>query len=130
MNLAQIILSVLLAFLGVLWVRRALLRRSIRHYRPSEVAGRVTPPRECVLLDVRTDAEFRDQHIKGALHIPVQTLAQRIDELARYRDREIICYCRTGNRSMAAAAQLKKAGFTVANMKGGILEWDFSQHRQ
>ena len=77
-----------------------------------------------VLLDVRTTGERQRGCIKGSLHIPLHELGRRTDELGKHRNKEVICYCQSGNRSTAAAARLKKEGFTVANMKGGISEWN------
>jgi rhodanese-related sulfurtransferase len=77
-----------------------------------------------LLLDVRTREEFASGHIAGALLIPVQELERRMDELEDSRTKTIIAYCRTGNRSGRAAAMLSAKGFTVFNMKGGIVEWD------
>jgi rhodanese-related sulfurtransferase len=79
-----------------------------------------------VLLDVRTENEYRSDsgHLEHSLLIPVQELAHRIGELARYKTRTIIAYCRSGNRSGVAAAFLAKNGFTAMNMEGGMLKWN------
>jgi rhodanese-related sulfurtransferase len=78
-----------------------------------------------VLLDVRTVAEYDGElgHLANALHIPVEELEERVDELSSYRDRDIIAYCRTGNRSGRAAEFLSRKGFSALNMAGGIIEW-------
>lgn len=62
-----------------------------------------------LLLDVRTPAEFAAGAPVGALDIPVQELAARVEELPR--DRTIIAYCRSGARSAAAVARLTAASF-------------------
>jgi rhodanese-related sulfurtransferase len=76
-----------------------------------------------VLLDVRTPREFESGHIANALLIPVHELEQRIGELEKYRDKSIIAYCRSGNRSGTAAQVLGKHGFNAFNMEGGIIKW-------
>ena len=74
------------------------------------------------LLDVREPHELEISSIKGAKLIPLGQLASRIDEVAR--DREIIVFCKTGNRSRQALEILSRAGFTnVKNLKGGINAW-------
>ncbi len=74
------------------------------------------------LLDVRTPAEYKEVHIKGAYLIPLNELEDRLDELPK--DKPILVYCRTGHRSIIAAEILVKNGFSqVYNMKGGIYEW-------
>ena len=62
-----------------------------------------------LLLDVRTPQEFAAGHVKGALNISVQTLAQRTSELPT--DKVIVVYCRSGRRSAHATKLLMSAGF-------------------
>ncbi len=126
MTTEQIILYLLLAAVALFSVRRFLRMRSVTHYSPAETAERIAGGKDTVLLDVRTDGERNGRHIRGSLHIPLQELRHRIGELKKYQQKEIICYCRSGNRSLTAAALLKKQGFTAANMRGGIVGWNFS----
>jgi rhodanese-related sulfurtransferase len=75
-----------------------------------------------VILDVRTDAEFRDGHIEGAINIPVGELEGRLGELDR--DDEMLVYCRTGNRSSTAVGILEGNDFTkIYHMNEGITAW-------
>lgn len=77
-----------------------------------------------VILDVREDSEYKQGHIANAVHIPLGQLAKRLTELDKYRERPLIAYCRTGNRSNNAAQLLHKHGFTtVHNLAGGIVAW-------
>jgi rhodanese-related sulfurtransferase len=73
------------------------------------------------LLDVREPHEYADGHIAGATLMPLGELARRIGELPR--DREIVCVCRSGNRSGVAARHLVGAGYNVANLSGGMIGW-------
>jgi rhodanese-related sulfurtransferase len=93
---------------------------------PAEAYRMIEEDTSIVLLDVRTPGEYASEtgHLKGTLLIPVQDLAQRIDELDRYKGRTIIAYCRTGRRSAQAASLLNSRGFTTMNMEGGILKWN------
>lgn len=74
-----------------------------------------------LLLDVRLPDEFASGHIAGSINIPVQVLAQRLEELPR--DRPIVIYCRSGNRSAQAARILAEVGFTDLYDLGGIIDW-------
>ena len=77
---------------------------------------------DMVILDVRTPSEFDDGHIEGAINIPVDYLAGRLDELSK--DDELLVYCRTGNRSARAVGILEDAGFTkIFHMDEGITGW-------
>lgn len=75
-----------------------------------------------VILDVRTDAEVTGKlpKIEGALHIPVQELANRVDELEQFRNKEIAIVCRTQTRSSAAAEFLKGKGYNARSVTGGM----------
>lgn len=76
-----------------------------------------------VLLDVRTPEEFSQEFIEGAILIPVQILSENISKLQPQKNKKIIVYCHSGNRSVAAARILSKNGFHPLNIKGGISAW-------
>lgn len=73
------------------------------------------------VLDVREHHEYSSGHIPGARLIPLGALARRMKELPR--DREIICVCRSGNRSRSAVRHLTSAGFQAVNLRGGMIAW-------
>lgn len=84
--------------------------------------------RSVVVLDVRTPSEYAEGHVPGAMNIPHTELASRIGELADARDRDIVVYCRSGNRSEQALETLREAGFTrLFHMKGDYLRWSAEQ---
>lgn len=73
-------------------------------------------------IDVRTVAEYKGRHIKAFKNIPLNTLPSELSKLDR--EKETIVICQSGMRSMQAARQLKKAGFTnVLNVSGGMSAW-------
>lgn len=77
-----------------------------------------------LLLDVRTRAEYDRGHIAGSMLIPVQELQRRASELDAYKNRDILLYCATGNRSTVASKILVDRGFTrILNMRRGIAAW-------
>lgn len=79
-----------------------------------------------LLLDVRTEEEYKGPlgHIDGSLLMPLHTIDQRYKELLPYKDREIIVYCRSGNRSQVASDFLTQKGLKVKNMLGGMKAWN------
>jgi len=93
--------------------------------KPGEVQVKLKNGKRPFLLDVREKQELREGYISGAKLIPLRQLGNRIKELPK--DREIICVCRSGNRSRSAAKQLIKAGYSASNMKGGMLAWGWSK---
>lgn len=74
------------------------------------------------LLDVRTREEWEDFHAPNTTLIPLDELADRVDELPK--DQEIVVVCRSGNRSQAGRDILLDAGFSnVTSMTGGLGDW-------
>ena len=81
--------------------------------------------KNAVIVDVREDSEWNEQHIPGAIHIPLAQLNDRLSALKQYKDSPVITQCKTGRRSAQAFDVLKSAGFSkVYNMDGGIKAWD------
>jgi len=114
---------ILLALVGLVFLRRWMLNRRLRHYTAAEVAAKMKQQESILLLDVRTAGENRAGHIAGSLHIPLHELKRRMFELENYRDREIIVYCASGNRSVTATHLLDTNGFRAVNLRGGMLAW-------
>jgi phage shock protein E len=73
-----------------------------------------------LLLDVRSPEEFSSGHVEGALNIPHDQISARVGELLKYKDKEIVLYCRSGNRSGLAQAELTKDGFKTTYNAGGL----------
>jgi rhodanese-related sulfurtransferase len=77
-----------------------------------------------LVLDVREDAEFASGHIVDAKHIPLAKLAERLNELKKYKDKPILVNCQRGMRSAKACDILRKAEFKqVHNLQGGLDAW-------
>jgi len=87
----------------------------------AEIIGNTKP----LILDVRTPREYKNGHLKDSVLIPVQELQSRLDELAAYKNEDILVYCATGNRSTVASKILIDHGFKrIMNLRYGIYEWD------
>lgn len=79
---------------------------------------------DVVLLDVRTQKEFDEGHLQGALLIDQaqDDFVQKV-KAAVPAGKKVAVYCRSGRRSANAAAKLAEQGYEVTNLKGGILAW-------
>jgi rhodanese-related sulfurtransferase len=74
------------------------------------------------LLDVSTSKEYQQGHIPGSLHIPLEEIGSRAKKLKK--DKDIIVYCRSGNRSIWAIKRLMGMGFkNLSNLRGGYNAW-------
>jgi len=97
---------------------------SIDSISPKE-ASVMTSEQKAVIIDVREDSEWNEQHIPGAIHIPLAQLNDRLLELEQYKQSPVITQCKAGGRSAKAFDVLKLAGFSkVYNMDGGIMAWE------
>lgn len=76
---------------------------------------------EHLLIDVRTPEEFSTGHIAGAVNIPLQDLPQRLSEIPK--DKDVVVYCRSGNRSAQASSILASNDYTNVRDLGGIIAW-------
>jgi phage shock protein E len=73
------------------------------------------------LVDVRRPYEFEAGHLAGARNIEMNELVARAAELER--DRPLLLYCRTGNRSSMAVDAFREAGYDAHNLAGGLEAW-------
>ncbi len=122
----QILLYAVIALIIYYIGKKLYLIKSIKQYSPVDASAKVKKERNVVFLDVRTDKERKQSSIKGSYHIPVTSIKDREQELKKFKDAEIICYCQTGSRSLTAASKLKKLGFKASNLSGGMIRWNAS----
>ncbi|MCK6211887.1 rhodanese-like domain-containing protein [Georgenia sp. EYE_87] len=86
-----------------------------------ERLGSATPPR---LIDVRTPAEFETVHIPGAYNVPLDTLKEHREEIARRLDEDVVLICRSGQRASQAREALAAAGLPNLHLlDGGMQAW-------
>jgi rhodanese-related sulfurtransferase len=99
---------------------------SPRSISPPEAEVLLRTDTSALVLDVRTMGEFLSPtgHLRGAIHIPVEEIEDRVGELAPFAGRTLVVYCRSGRRSRNAASFLEGRGFVAYNLEGGILEWN------
>ena len=96
---------------------------SFRQVSPDEAAAMMKSETNFIILDVRTQAEYDQGHIPGAICIPNETIgAEEIPALPD-KGQLILVYCRSGNRSKQAAQKLADSGYTNIVEFGGILSW-------
>lgn len=81
------------------------------------------------ILDVRSQKEFADGHIPGAVNIPHTELADRIAELNGRKNDKMVLYCRSGRRAVTADEILRASGFTrITELEGHMLGWQAGGH--
>jgi len=83
---------------------------------------------DVIILDVRTEAEYEDTHIKGAINIPLDKIDENtLHEVDELESKEVIIlvYCASGNRSKQASSKLTKLGYINVYDFGGISSWNY-----
>ena len=88
---------------------------------PEEVQKKIDAGEQLYIIDVREDDEVATGIIPGAEHIALGFIESRHQELDK--SKEYIMVCRSGARSGRACEYLEEQGYNVANMSGGMLEW-------
>jgi len=96
---------------------------------PSEISVEATKAlidsdEEMILIDCREPKENTIAQIESSVLIPMDEIAERVDELEEYRDKRIVVHCHHGGRSLRVVNWLRNHGFDKAqNMTGGIDVW-------
>jgi rhodanese-related sulfurtransferase len=94
----------------------------VENITPEELNVKIQAGSEFILLDVRTAQENAAEAIEGSYLVPIHELPHRLQELPKNKD--IVVYCRIGNRSAYACVYLSRLGYAVKNLEGGIVLWN------
>ena len=78
-----------------------------------------------IILDVRTQEEYDQGHIPGAILIPDTEIEERAEDVLTDKDQLILVYCRSGRRSKLASEILVELGYTNIREFGGIIDWPY-----
>ncbi|MEE4244711.1 MAG: rhodanese-like domain-containing protein [Kangiellaceae bacterium] len=76
--------------------------------------------KETIIIDVRSEEEYREGNIKRAINIPHDKILKYIEQYADGKDYPIVVYCRSGNRAGQALDALTKAGYSNVRNAGGL----------
>ena len=78
-----------------------------------------------IILDVRTQEEYDQGHIPGAIAISHEEITEKAEDVLPNKDQLILVYCRSGRRSKIAAEALVEMGYTNIKEFGGIIDWPY-----
>ena len=108
----------------IIWVEFQRFTKNYKDLSASEMVQLMNHD-DPILLDVRESNELNQGFIKGAKHIPMSNLSSRVSELEKFKDRKVVAYCRSGQRSSHACRILKKNNLgDVYHLAGGVLAWE------
>ena len=98
-------------------------KKSVTEISPADAAAKIESG-AAVLIDVREQDEWNEEHIPDAIHLSRGTLELDIEEKVANPNANIICHCGGGGRSALAAESLQKMGYkNVRSMAGGFKAW-------
>ncbi len=90
----------------------------------TDLKNKLDAKENVVLVDVREPDEHIAYNIGGILLPLGKILAMQVDDIDEFKNQPVVCYCRSGQRSMQACLMLETMGFAdVSNLAGGMLEW-------
>ena len=78
-----------------------------------------------IILDTRTQEEYDEGHIPGAILIPYDEITEKAEGILTDKDQLILVYCRSGRRSKIAAQSMVELGYTNIKEFGGIIDWPY-----
>ena len=115
-----LLVSVLVALIYVLAISER-----IKAGKPASAheATQLINTQDARVVDLRDRSEFAAGHIVDAIHIPHGDIEKRIGELAPYKEKTLILADKIGQHAGPVGRQLKKAGYTVRRLEGGMSEW-------
>lgn len=124
MDFPLIIIKIAIPLYAIYTAVKYYKSRLVKEYTAAEVAELLEVIPTCiVILDVRPPAGRVISYIPGSLHIPFYELSERMEELTKYSEKEIICCCSDGSLSVKIAFSLQQKGFNAAALLGGINAW-------
>ena len=92
----------------------------------AEEAKRIMDSEEgYIILDVRTQEEYDQSHIPGAILIPDNEIEAKAEEVLTDKNQLLLVYCRSGRRSKLASEILVELGYTNIKEFGGIIDWPY-----
>ena len=134
-NRVRIAVSALIALLALgLWLMKADNDRHVLdrdgmvnvgyvHISQEDAMAQMVDGEDYILLDVRTQAEYAEGHIPGAICLPNESIGSEPPAELPDREQTILVYCRSGRRSAEAAQKLADMGYVNVLEFGGILDW-------
>jgi rhodanese-related sulfurtransferase len=99
-------------------------KQRVREISIDDVKARLDRDENFLLIDVREESEYANDHLPGAIHLGKGVIERDIEERVPQLDTALVLYCGGGYRSALAADNLQKMGYTsVLSMDGGIRGW-------
>jgi rhodanese-related sulfurtransferase len=130
-QLSEFVLNNLLLFAALAGVLVLLIKAELDHQAskgmfltPAMAIRLMNNHDDALIIDIRTAAEYKSGHIKGAKNAPLAEFSSSIANFASHKNKPVLIYCNSGNTATRAIKMLKKAGFeNINNLAGGVVAW-------
>jgi rhodanese-related sulfurtransferase len=130
-QISEFVLNNLLLFAALVVVLVMLIKAELDHQAnkgsflsPSRAIRLMNNHADMLIIDIRTAADYKKGHIKGAKNMPLSDFAKAVEGLSGDKNEPVLVYCNSGNTVTRAIRMLKNAGFEqVNNLEGGIAAW-------
>ena len=121
----------LLLIIYMLYPKIAIMfNKSIKNVSGDEAAKLIKEHKDLVILDVRSNGEYKAGHINGSVLMPVNEISSRINELEKFRGKPMLVHCASGGRSPKAVSVLLKNKFgPIYHMNHGLSGFTGSMKR-
>ncbi len=107
----------------------AFSQATIQQVEPQVLLKLIQDQQAPLILDVRTQQEYQQGHIHGAINIAYDQLETKNELLKDYKNKAIVIYCRSGRRAQVAYKTLQKKGFKqLIDLKGHMILWEQRQY--
>jgi len=124
-SLVLILLAIGITYLTGCASKKETSASSYEKITATEAKDRMDNNSDIIILDVRTEEEFKSGHIEGALLIPDNEITDTAEDILKDKSAIILVYCRSGRRSALAANDLVELGYSHIYDFGGIINWDY-----
>jgi Rhodanese-related sulfurtransferase len=120
-----LLITILMLLIGFWIYKNRTDARSFAKISPIEAKNLLDSQKGVVLLDVRTRAEYKKQHIPSSILIPWDAIEREAGRKIKDKNAAIIVYCASGSRSAKAARILSGLGYTNIYNLGGLFKWPY-----
>jgi rhodanese-related sulfurtransferase len=135
MKMRKIVCKVLSALLCIFSFvgcnqKESTMKNTYEQITPAEAKGIMDNEHNYIILDVRTEEEFAEGHVKDAILIPDTEITEKAEGILTDKEQQILVYCRSGRRSKNAANQLVELGYSNVKEFGGIIDWPYGTTKE
>jgi len=114
---------IMLIMLGYFSYNQGWIFSDFKNLSTQEAKLLIDTDKDIVVIDVRSEDEYKKDCIEGAINIPFSKLTSSLAQIEKFKDNAILVYSERGTRSIESARLLSKEGFRVFNLKGGVVFW-------